>query len=476
MKTKRRRLSALLITMMALALVLTLAAPAWGQDDDPPIPVDEYGIPDRDQIDLTHVGEYTDCVLCVDIPGIGETGFALQYDVYADNYGNTWVVPNNLTVLYMAATGYVPPGMAGQIPAYNYESGLGYVIEQLGGLEAVGITPEMAQENSSIQWEAIQNNEEGALQGFFEATASNVDFWLALSITGALESGGSPASNFTSMWVYDHNPFDPDAAAAGTPEFGTPQSTPGLISTDEPPPPEPTRTPRPTPTPMPTATPMATPVECPPESISQQPPQAIIVDTFPPNPVVVGQGGWGLDINVEAVSYPVIHRWWTRAREWECSWWDSATYGPPHANHGHCCPDDQPDCDSSDYYEIPGEWKCVEHAEAIPDPILMEYFGATANLHASSIEWIQTDLAGKYPGAEVHHANWYVSTEAEPVLYGDGRCVVEAKLWFPFEDPGYYDVSVHGQTAGTIYTPPRSFGYAMPTPQAVYLLDTMLEE
>ena len=48
------------------------------------------------------------------------------------------------------------------------------------------------------------------------------------------------------------------------------------------------------------------------------------------------------------------------------------------------------------------------------------------------------------------------------------------KYHFPFEDPGYYDVEVHGQTAGTIYTPPRSFSYVMEEPQAVYLMDTML--
>lgn len=56
----------------------------------------------------------------------------------------------------------------------------------------------------------------------------------------------------------------------------------------------------------------------------------------------------------------------------------------------------------------------------------------------------------------------------------DGRCLVEAVAHFDFSDPGYYDISVHAQTAGTQYTPPRSIDYAYPTPQPVYLMDTIL--
>ena len=268
-----------------------------------------------------------------------------------------------------------------------------------------------------------------------------------------------------------------------TPPGSTPVPPGTLVppSTGTPRPPEPTRTPRPTPTPRPTATPMPTPEECPPESISQQPPSAIILDASPPNPVVVGQGGKGLDITVRAVSYPVIHRWWTREREWVCQWWDVDTYGVPHPNNGRgCCPEDQQlpgggcGVDTGDCWWVPGDWECVEHSEAIPDPILMDYFVATAFLRQSSIEWIQTDLASKYPGAEVKHPNWYIQPNANPVLLANGVCVVEGTAHFGFEDPGWYDVSIHGQTAGTIYTPPRSFGYTMPTPQPVYLMDTML--
>ncbi|MBU0703027.1 MAG: hypothetical protein KKC18_04095 [Chloroflexi bacterium] len=52
-----------------------------------------------------------------------------------------------------------------------------------------------------------------------------------------------------------------------------------------------------------------TPVECPPEQVSQQPPSAIILDSFPPKPVMVGQEGQGLDVTAQAVSHPVIHHW-----------------------------------------------------------------------------------------------------------------------------------------------------------------------
>ncbi|HDD24799.1 MAG TPA: hypothetical protein ENF52_05125 [Chloroflexi bacterium] len=226
---------------------------------------------------------------------------------------------------------------------------------------------------------------------------------------------------------------------------------------------------------------MPTPITCPPESISQKPPVATILETFPPHPVVKGQGGQGLDVTVRAISYPVIHRWWTRERKWECKWWDVDTYGVPRPNNGNgCCPEDQQlqnggcGVNTSDCWWVAGDWECVEHTEAIPDPILMEYFNVTALLRQTSVEWIQTDLASKYPGADIKHPNWYRQPDASPTILPNGVCIVEGVAHIPFEDPGWYDVSVNAQTAGTIYTPPRSFSYVMPTPQPVYLMDTML--
>jgi hypothetical protein len=61
---------------LTLLLVLSLAGPAWGQesDDDPPIPVNQYGTPDMDNIDLNPSYTYSDRVVIADLPVVGEVG------------------------------------------------------------------------------------------------------------------------------------------------------------------------------------------------------------------------------------------------------------------------------------------------------------------------------------------------------------------------------------------------------------------
>jgi hypothetical protein len=117
---------------------------------------------------------------------------------------------------------------------------------------------------------------------------------------------------------------------------------------------------------------------------------------------------------------------------------------------------------------------CQEHSIAIPDPILVDWCGATAVLHETSREWILTNLASKYPGAEVRHPEWSVRCYGDPILTANKRCILDATVHFPFEDPGWYDASMHGRTQGTQFTPPRSFSWVKPEPQPVYLLDTSL--
>jgi hypothetical protein len=447
-----------MLLILALVLLFSMAGPAWGQegDDEPPIPVNEYGTPDMDNIDLTLQYTYeSECVAaCFETP-LGDTGIYLTYDVYTDNYGNTWVVPDPVTILYTSIyPESLPPGLASRGDGWSYASlGVG-LIEACGGLEAMGIDVHGFDCGIDPNADPI-----GFLKAYAEAHYMEGGHWEFMAqMWEALAAAGS-----LPLWqlaiIYPDDPFDPTDDATPTPAA---TSTPWPTSL-------------PTPTPRPTATPMPTPIACPPESISQQPPVMILIESHPPNPVVVGQGGQGLDVSVRAISYPVIHRWWTPEREYECRWWDTDTYGAPWGHRGHCCPDDNPDCDRDHYYRVPeGDWYCQEHVQRIPDPILMEYLRGTADLHETSIAWIETDLAQKYPGARVRQPHWSVDGVGTPYFTADWRCIVEALVHFPFEDPGYYDVEVHGQTAGTIYTPPRSFSYVMEEPQAVYLMDTML--
>jgi len=444
-------------------LVLSLAPHrSWAQDGAPPVPVDEFGTPDMSQIELTHVGEYTDCILCINFPGLGEAGLILTYDLYADNYGNTWVVPNTFTALYAAITGYVPPGMDGDV-AYYHASGLGNMVGMLGGYEALGITTEMAEQALGRRVEAWDALGEGDVQTVLAYAGGEVSFWLNLNARMLLSDPGEwRTADWLMMYIYEDDPL-PSLDIPGT---VTPEPT-GI---------SPTCTPRPTPTARPTATPISTPVDCPPESISQRPPVALIGETWPPNPVVVGQGGQGLNISVRVVSYPVSHRWWTREQRstTECVWHGNHVTGEPDESICECTPDRSPGCWPGWGWETTTEWYCQEHVEVIPDPIEADALQGHARLHETSIEWIRTDLANKYPGARVRHPNWDVQSDARPVLLSDGRCFVQTTLRFGFEDPGWYDVWVDGWTVGTRYTPPRTYDYRMPDPQPVYLIDTSL--
>jgi hypothetical protein len=445
-----------IVTILVLLLALALGAPAHGQapegegDGTPPVPTNEYGTPDMNQIDLTHEYTYTEQVT-VGETVLGPVTVELRYEVYSDNHGNTWVVPTPQTLATTALYPDLAPGaLSSRADGWAYGSSLTEWFDDIGGFEALGIDVQ------DIDWP----DEPGAFfRAVWEAHAGEGGhFEFLLKMWQMLADQGTVPLWQMSL-IYPDDPFDPTDDATPTPDATSTPFPTGL----------------PTPTPRPTATPMPTPITCPPESISQQPPVMILIESHPPNPVVVGQGGQGLDVSVRAISYPVIHRWWTPEREYECRWWDTDTYGVPSGHRGHCCPEGNSDCDRDHYYRVPeGPWYCQEHVRRIPDPILMEYLRGTADLHKTSIEWIETDLAGKYPGARVRHPHWGVDGVGQPYFTLDWRCIVEALVHFPFEDPGYYDIQVHGQTAGTIYTPPRSFSYVMEEPQAVYLMDTML--
>jgi hypothetical protein len=450
------RLQNTVIITLALALLLLPAAPAWAQegDDGPPIPLNEYGTPDMSEIDLALDYAYSEQIALVDVPLVGEVGINLSYDVYADNHGNTWIVPDPFTILYTAIyPEALPDGLAGRTDGWTYGSLAVGIVEACGGLEAMGIDVGGIDVGIDPEQDPI-----GFIGAFFQAHIVEGGHWDFMGDMWKILDGVESLPLWQLAILYSDDPFDP-----------TDDPAPTAVATTTPWP-----TSLPTPTPKPTATPMPTPPTCPPESISQRPPSMVLVETWPPNPVVVGQGGQGLDVTVRAVSHPVVHRWWTREREYTCTWWDVETYGEPWGHRGNCCPEDLPTCDRGRYYLVPGDWYCQEHVQLIPDPILIEYLGGTADLHESSIEWIESNLAGKYPGARVRHPRWGVAGEGRPYFTADWRCIVEATVHFPFVDPGWYDVAVHGQTAGTVFTPPRSFGWTMPEPQPVYLLDTML--
>jgi hypothetical protein len=475
-KNTRTLLSSLLILIL-LGSTLPAVVAQDGEGDDPwPFPTlnDIVGTPDMSQIDLTLAYDHDQFETLWESP-IGDVGFNLSYDVYTDNYGNTWVIPDATTVLYTAMfPDSLPPGLASTGPDWYYHSLLLDIVQQAGGLEEMGIP---ALDLSGVEFESSAELAE-FLQDYLSTVPDHWEFMLNMAQV-LMEADSLP------LWqlamVYDYDPFEyPNGPP--TPEPGTP--TPVPTGT---PPPTATPTLRPTNTPQPTRTPEPTPINCPAPIISQAPPSALTTEVWPPNPVVTGQGGQGFNVTFTIISYPAIYRWWTREWDMECAWHeDPNNPGQPNTSKCGCVPGNPGSSSCWPGWALKKtEQRCVEHREIYPDIIDMAALHGTADLHQSSIEWIETDLAGKYPGAEVYKTHYSASSYAQPVVLADGRCVLIGEVMhFPFQDPGYYDVAWSGRTSGTPYTPPRSFSDSYPSylarqgqePEAlaVYLIDTSL--
>jgi len=65
-----------------------------------------------------------------ELPGMGnQGGLKTAWGIYEDNYGNTWVVPDGLTIVYTAVfPDHVPPEIASLAPAWSHESTLGHLV------------------------------------------------------------------------------------------------------------------------------------------------------------------------------------------------------------------------------------------------------------------------------------------------------------------------------------------------------------
>jgi hypothetical protein len=121
----------------------------------------------------------------------------------------------------------------------------------------------------------------------------------------------------------------------------------------------------------------------------------------------------------------------------------------------------------------PGECRLVE--ERYPEPV--EGQGALAMiLRKSSIEWIQGELAARYPGARVRMPRILVPIQGQGTVLGDKTFVLTARVNPKPVDPGFYDVEIAFNTSGTPVTAPRRIEWRTPPdrPQPVYLLETTL--
>lgn len=238
--------------------------------------------------------------------------------------------------------------------------------------------------------------------------------------------------------------------------------------------------PRTTPTPRPTATPI--PCTCPgPQEFLGTP--AYRTTQNPPYPIVVGQGGSGITVRVVVT----IPDWTLRQWRQETRLVAVCVPGTPRPGQTACT---LPNGAPGHYEQQQRDGECVDCGSTDPcrgvngcgnqcwspfctswDEHYPEYAtGGTIRLQLrqSSIDWIQTELATRYPGAHVYQATWQAPARVV-ATYDTGSatvCVLEA--YFPVRDPGYYDVTA------IINTTKRTLTYTAPQPVSAYLIDTTI--
>ena len=169
--------------------------------------------------------------------------------------------------------------------------------------------------------------------------------------------------------------------------------------------------------------------------------------TAPEYPLVVGQDPdkRGVDVSFSASVAPTIYTYWTPVPKWKCE------AGPTPGGVYNCTTSDG----FQGHHEQDG-WQCVQHTETYNECI--DTATASITLSQSSRDWILNELSIRYPGAYVHHPSFVVS--------GDGCSWSGSSEKLQVEDPGYWNMVLHGKTSGTPVSAPRNFSEVVGTFEA----------
>ncbi len=99
-------------------------------------------------------------------------------------------------------------------------------------------------------------------------------------------------------------------------------------------------------------------------------------------------------------------------------------------------------------------WACTVTTKTYKEGI--DQLVAGASLTLDSRAWINGELASAYPGARLQHPDWGIAQDPTCAWNGD-LCTWTFTAKIPVLDPGWYDIKLSGQTAGTRVSPARSF-------------------
>jgi hypothetical protein len=321
-----------------------------------------------------------------------------EYHVYFTPSGNSIVIPTNTTLFFMAKN--------------PQESGYGDAASQLGNgraalIEALaGAFPEQVKISSPETF-------------FQDVISGKTDIW-SLAPDGVFNFINSLSKMSDADGVYQYNTLLLYVA-------GQCATAPGGCSAEQ----------LAILTPMPTVIPTLAPVECPQPSVRPGAISASGNQVAPAYPLVVGQDleKRGADFSFSASVAPTLYTYYTQEPIEECV--PGATASGQYnctkqGAHGHL---------------VQTGFQCIVHSQSYSECIASA--SASILLTQSSRNWILNELSIRYPGAFLHHPSFEFS--------GSGCAWSASPKNVQIADPGYWDVSVRGNTSGTPVSGPRSF-------------------
>jgi hypothetical protein len=432
MPTRSKFFSFLLAILVAVSLVAPAQAQegttGWGEFFDtngvllPGVTQSEVSMP-------------ADWMPSVDVLGLWGINMQATYNVYTAPDGSTAMTPSASTLLFMAmnpqasgllnANGQVGLGAGMALQAFGSVAGgnitgqqlLSNIFQQIGGAA-------MSQVDANQFADAIINGN-GNVWAFLGGT--NSDTWHIFS--QLMNSSWDQGNLYLVALLYNSCTNAPTGCP---PELC--QANPVACGLPATPPPgtEPTATP---------------PPSCPAPSVTQKAPTSSILPLAPNFPLVVGQDPdkRGADIQATVTIPNVIYTW----------------HEPIYENELSCRKNPKGGADICKNVKV---FKgCRAHRESLPEQITNAR--VTASLTDSSRDWIIKDLGATWYGAYIHQGSFDLKRYGSPAIgCGGSSCslnLLASKV--PFADPGYFDLNVQVNTAGTFFggrmiTKPRVLG------------------
>jgi hypothetical protein len=431
---------------VAVLVALTLIVPAQAQEGTPGSTgwgdfFDADGVL-KPGVTQTEVSRPADWMPSINI--LGQWGVEMQatYNVYTAPDGATAMTPSASTLLFMAmnpqesglanANGEVALGAGAALQAFGSVLG--------GNITAQQLVSDVIQQVGGAALSYVDANHfaDAIISGNGNAWSflggANSDTWHIFE--QLMRSSTQQGNLYLVALIYDSC-----AKAPGGCPPQLCQSSPTACGLPAPVVPE-VLPPGVEPPPLPTA-----PPSCPGPSVSQTTPTSSIEKGGPNFPLVVGQDPEQRGADVEAsVNIPnVIYTWHEPIFEPEtvCQ---GGKKGVPQT------------CQVIQVFK-----GCRAHRESLPERVTNAR--ATATLTDTSRDWIIHELGATWYGAYIHQDSFNLKQYGHPTAgCGGNSCSFTLSATkVPFADPGYFDLKVQVNTAGTFFngrmiTKPRVLG------------------